>query len=125
MKTKGSRNKKGVGRVMSLGYYEVFEPNHPLAKKNGYVKEHRKIAYDAGLLTDPSMEVHHKNGNKLDNRRENLELMSASDHQSITNKGRKQTAEWVKKRITKTADAKRGKKYPKNIYENPELLTPQ
>lgn len=68
--------------------------------------------------------VHHKNENRLDNRRENLELMKASEHQSITNKGRKQTKEWIEKRITKTANAKRGKKYPK-IYENPSLLSPE
>lgn len=59
--------------------------------------------------------VHHKNGNKFNNMKENLELMSASLHQSITNKGRKQTPEWIKDRITKTANAKRGKKYPKNL----------
>lgn len=57
--------------------------------------------------------VHHKNGNKMNNLKENLEIMLAPLHQSITNKGRKQTPEWIKKRITKTANAKRGKKYPK------------
>lgn len=66
--------------------------------------------------------VHHKNGNRFNNLKENLEVLSASVHQSITNKGRKQTPEWIKKRIGKTANIKRGKKYPKKIYENPELL---
>lgn len=66
--------------------------------------------------------VHHKNGNRFNNHKDNLELMLDFQHQSITNKGRKQSPEWIKKRITKTANAKRGKKYPKNIYENPELL---
>jgi hypothetical protein len=48
--------------------------------------------------------------------------MTAEEHQRLTNKGRKQTPEWIKKRITKTADAKRGKKYPKRIYENPRFI---
>lgn len=83
---------------------------------------HRLLwAYWSGRFPSRREYVHHKNGNKLDNRRENLELMYASEHQSISNKGRKQSPEWIKKRITKTANAKRGKKYPK-IYENPELL---
>lgn len=68
--------------------------------------------------------VHHKNGNRFNNLKENLEVMSASQHQSITNKGRKQTPDWIEKRIARTANAKRGKKYPKKIYENPELIKP-
>lgn len=57
--------------------------------------------------------VHHKNENRLDNRIKNLEVMSASEHQRITNKGRKQLPEHVAKR---TASMK------KTRYENPELL---
>lgn len=72
---------------------------------------------------EPGEYVHHKNGNKFNNLKENLEVMAASIHQSITNKGRKQTPEWIQKRISKTANVKRGKKYPKKIYENPDLLS--
>lgn len=67
--------------------------------------------------------VHHKNGDTRDNKLSNLKVMTASKHQSITNKGRKQSPEWIKDRITKMADSKRGKKYPKKIYENPNLLS--
>lgn len=66
--------------------------------------------------------IHHIDGNPLNNMGVNLEVMTSSYHQSITNKGRKQNPDWVKKRITKTANAKRGKKYPKKIFENKELL---
>ena len=57
--------------------------------------------------------VHHINGNKFNNMRENLEVMPASLHQSLTNKGRKQSPAHVAKR---TAAMKRTR------YENPELL---
>jgi hypothetical protein len=59
--------------------------------------------------------VHHKDGNKLNNLADNLEIMSAEEHQRITNKGRKQSAEHIKRR---TASMK------KTRYENPDLLTP-
>ena len=81
------------------------------------------VAYENDGL-GPQFYVHHKDGNRLNAERKNLEIMRADEHQSITNKGRKQSPEWIKKRIAKTADAKRGKKYPKKVYENPELLTP-
>lgn len=88
MKTKGARNKKGVSRQVSVyGYIQLFKPDHPVAQKNGYVMEHRMVAYDAGLLTDLSMEVHHKNGIKTDNRPENFEILTKSQHTSLTWKG--------------------------------------
>ena len=62
---------------------------------------------------EPDEYVHHINGNKFNNMRENLEVMSASQHQRITNVGRKQSPEHIAKR---TASMKRTR------YENPELL---
>ena len=65
--------------------------------------------------------VHHKDGNTSNAKLGNLELIDSKKHQSITNKGRKQTPEWIHKRISKTANARRGKKYPR-IHKNPELI---
>src|SRR6476619_5173450 len=62
------------------GYVRVYMPDHPLAYPGGYVAEHRRIAYDAGLLTDASCHVHHINGDKQDNRLENLEVLTAREH---------------------------------------------
>lgn len=67
-------------RVSAHGYVEVYRPDHPLARRNGYLFEHRMVAWDAGLLTDPTLHVHHKNHNKQDNRLENLEVVSNSEH---------------------------------------------
>lgn len=63
--------------------------------------------------------VHHKDGNKFNNHKENLEVIFASLHQSITNKGRKHTKEHNQK-IAEANKKRKGMKYKK--YENPELL---
>jgi len=69
-------------RVRSDGYVDLYLPDHPLARKDGYVFEHRVIAWEAGLLTDPSKHVHHQvDGDKTQNNADNLEALSARDHQ--------------------------------------------
>ena len=74
---------------------------------------HRLIfSYDIGVMIVSSY-IHHINGNKLDNRLENLQQMSASEHQSITNKGRKQSPEHIAKRM---ASMRRTR------YSNPHLI---
>ncbi len=124
MKTKGARNKRGVARLLSIhGYIEVFQPQHPLSKKNGYVREHRMIAWDAGLLTDPAMEVHHKNEDKTDNRIENLEVITHEQHTSLHWKGKKRESWTPERRAAKSAEMK-GNKNWRGTKENPELLTP-
>ena len=121
MKTKGSRNKKGVRRLLNKwGYYELFEPSHPMAKKNGYIREHRMIAYDKGLLKNPEDEVHHINGIKTDNRVENLQVLSKPEHTSISWKGkkRKPMSPELRKIISKRM---MGNKHWRG-HENPNLL---
>lgn len=71
----------GVGRsINGRGYVRLLMPGHPLASKSGYVLEHRLVAWEAGLLTDPTMVVHHRDHDKLNNSIDNLEVMSPSDH---------------------------------------------
>lgn len=71
----------GTGRSDSSTYIRIWAPDHPLAKKDGYVFEHWLVVWDAGI--DPrGMHVHHKNHDKHDNRLENLEVLTARQHRA-------------------------------------------
>ena len=51
---------------------------------------HRLLAmYWTNTLIKSNLSVHYKNGNRFDNRKENLEIMPNSAHNSLHNKGRK------------------------------------
>jgi hypothetical protein len=67
-------------RVRHDGYVDIWAPGHPIARSDGYVFEHRKMMWDAGLLTDPGLQVHHKNEIKTDNRLGNFEVKSCPQH---------------------------------------------
>lgn len=70
------------GRVFISGYYYVYSPDHPYAVKNGrYVAEHRLVAEKkiGRYLTNDEV-AHHINGIKTDNRPENIEVMTKSEH---------------------------------------------
>lgn len=85
---KGKRNKIRK-RILSHGYILVYEPAHPMAMKNGYVREHRMIAYDTGKLVNKKDEIHHENNIKTDNSGINLIPLSKPEHTKITHIGRK------------------------------------
>jgi hypothetical protein len=79
------------GRTRVRGYVAVWAPEHPRMKHN-YVLEHRLVVERDLQANDPTSEylrdgylhpgadVHHVNGVKDDNRRENLQVMWRSEH---------------------------------------------
>lgn len=76
------RRTPGDGTVTSGGYRILRKPGHPSADKSGSIFAHRFVmAEHLGRALHADETVHHINGNKLDNRIENLELWS-SNHPS-------------------------------------------
>lgn len=72
------------------GYCLIYRPNHPRADSSGYVFHHIVVFEDeTGVKVPDNCCVHHLNGNKSDNRIENLCLMSKSAHTTYHCRGRK------------------------------------
>lgn len=81
----GSRRGPQQDVVIISGYKYIYQPNHPSAIRGFYVAEHRLVVEgDLGRFLTPEEQVHHINGNKMDNRIENLQLLSCSEHSSIS-----------------------------------------
>ena len=68
-----------AGRVTNWGYRVLYMPEHPNANSAGEVFEHTLVMSQIlGRALYPNENVHHKNGIKLDNRPENLELWASA-----------------------------------------------
>ena len=77
----GKPNPKNKGWTTSNGYKYLYLPGHPMASKQGYVAEHRMVMSEMiGRPLHRGEHVHHKNRDRMDNRPENLELVSAAEH---------------------------------------------
>ena len=86
MKRPLDREHNGKPAVIDhMGYVRIYEPGHPRATKSGWIFEHRWIIEQAlGRFLDFEEHVHHLNHIRSDNRPENLQLLSAQEHMSLT-----------------------------------------
>lgn len=94
---KGSKNSswKSDKKVTNYGYIKVRCLEHPFKDCDGFVFEHRLIAEKYLLNNENSIEingkkylkpnytVHHKDENKINNKPENLEIMTKERHSKI------------------------------------------
>src|SRR3990167_2628575 len=71
---KGGRRNRGK-------YIQLLARDHPSADSHGYIMEHRLVMEKhLGRPIIKSEHVHHKNGHYKDNRIENLEVITHSEH---------------------------------------------
>lgn len=72
-----------IAKIISKGDYNYcrIEGNHPHQTDNGYILHHRIVMEKhLGRILQSHEVVHHVNGQKKDNRPENLEVMTNEEH---------------------------------------------
>ena len=83
---KARKFRKVGDKVVYGGYVSVYMPDHPSANNVGYVHEHRIVAEKAlGRKFKRHECVHHINGDKQDNRNENLLICDRKYHRWLHN----------------------------------------
>jgi hypothetical protein len=83
---KESKQWKGGRRVDGFGYIKLHMPGHPFADSTNYVREHLAVVtekYGHDYVRDRGGVVHHINGEKQDNRPENLYVCTHSENKAF------------------------------------------
>jgi hypothetical protein len=78
---------KGGQEIDRDGYVRTYAPDHPWPRKNGYVRENvRVMELYIGRRLKSDEVVHHKDGDRLNNKLANLEIMLKGEHSSLHRK---------------------------------------
>lgn len=81
MKGEDHYNWRGGRQKHGDGYIQLYKPDHPSSDKRGRIMEHRYVMeVYLGRVLDKDEHIHHLNGDKTDNRIENLKIMSNKEH---------------------------------------------
>lgn len=83
-------NRYHKGEIITHNGYRMIKApyGHPGGDSKGYIREHRLVMErKLGRFLDPGEVVHHINHDKLDNRPENLEVMTLAEHTSSHHAG--------------------------------------
>ena len=91
------------GRRIENGYVQIYMPDYPKAKQNGYVYEHIYIAEQMlgrplnsfGFKDERTEVVHHINGIKTDNRPENLLVLGVNEHHKLHSAVTQSAIDWI------------------------------
>jgi len=97
----------GGRTVDKSGYVLLKSADHPHQNNAGYVREHRLVMEEyLGRYLEPQEVVHHINGDKQDNRVENLEIFETNaQHLAETLKG--QCPNWTEEGRQRTLEGAR------------------
>lgn len=102
---KGNKHNTPKKRIQR-GYIHLYKPENSMSNNTGYVYEHRILMSE--FLGRPLLKnelVHHINEIKTDNRIQNLQIVTRSEHRAIHN-----TPEWREKHSKRIKEV-RSKKY--------------
>ena len=119
---KSSKHYRWNNRLKSTeGYTKIrVGKSHPLSDPNGYVYEQKLVAVTAfGLDFIKGKIIHHINGNKSDNRLENIEILTRSEHNKLHNKSKQRdlSGKFIKKKARRLLDGKVWDQYPEVSHD--------
>lgn len=80
------------GFVDPRGYFRVYRPDYPRCWESGYAKRYAVVYWLAGGVLADGEVIHHKDEDQLNDRIENLSVMTHAEHISLHCKGKNAVA---------------------------------